>query len=205
MKNNYVRRYLLDIKLAKWGFICLAALIICYTICVFFLNKAEHKFNFHSHPSSEGNNIDNPPQEKALLVQAVFHGQDKDGQPFHIKAKRAAQTSPNDIKLQDIQAEFVWKRDILIHINSVLGLLKQREKIIELNRQITVQSANGYNIATDDLLVNYATNQAKITTGVNIESPFGRIYAQELLADKNLEHIVFTGNVHVTLYPNKLR
>lgn len=202
MKKNYVRRYLLDIQIAKWIFACLTLLIVGYIIYAFFLNKAEHKFNFHSQSSAAKSAIDNNAPEKALLLQAVFHGQDKEGQAFHIKAKRAAQISQYEVKLTDIQADFLWKTNIPIYISSTSGTLKQREKTVELTEQIDIKSADGYTIKADDMLINYATGQVKIAEGVNIDSPVGKITAQELLADKSTETILFKHKVHATLYPN---
>src|SRR3546814_16505589 len=83
--------------------------------------------------------------ERLKIVQAVYRGEDRRGQPFVISAGSAVQQTSRDpvVKLQDMAAR-IQMRDGPAHIVAKSGLYDMESETVEVDGQVAVGADGGY-------------------------------------------------------------
>src|SRR3546814_18551228 len=87
--------------------------------------------------------------ERLKIVQAVYRGEDRRGQPFVISAGSAVQQTSRDpvVKLQDMAAR-IQMRDGPAHIVAKSGLYDMDSATDDVDGTVTVRAAGGYDLHT---------------------------------------------------------
>ncbi len=142
------------------------------------------------------------------MLDPSFTGRTQDGEPYTVTAEWALPDSPKPsrIVLKKIRAEMTLKDSRLAEITATDGVFFPDIKRLRIENGVALSTSDGYKLHTSAATVD-AQNRTLQTDGdVSADGPVGSIRADLLEALDAEDRIVkFTGNVRVTIVPEKIR
>lgn len=142
-----------------------------------------------------------PTIAKNELINPRFESQDDKSQPFTITAKRAIQSSKDaDVILLDTpMADIILNDNTWLAAQAIQGAYRQNEERLLLKGEVKLFHDQGYELKTEQLLVNLKTRQARSDVPVTGQGPAGTIEAQGMIAQMETGLLIFKGPVKLVL------
>jgi lipopolysaccharide export system protein LptC len=138
-----------------------------------------------------------------LMNRPRFQGIDSKNQPYNITAETATQPNLDTMSLKKTTA------DITLHDGKWLSLMADKafftlsKKTLVLTGAVNIFTDSGYELRTASAVVNLLIGTAAGDDPVDIQGMPGTLRAKGFRLTNQGNNIVFTGPVHMTLYPVK--
>lgn len=132
---------------------------------------------------------------------ARYMGTDENRQPYSITADLARIEQEGEYSLEMPKADLTMEDGTWLVMTADNGRFFQDRQELELIGQVNLFHDTGYEISTEELMMDLARNSAESHTPVSGHGPFGELRSQGLkLIDKG-RVIYFTGPAELILYP----
>lgn len=132
---------------------------------------------------------------------ARYMGTDDNRQPYSITADLARIETDGLYSLEMPKADLTLEDGTWLVLTADTGRFRQGQQELELEGGVNLFHDTGYEISTDQLMVDLKRNVAESRTPVAGHGPFGELRSQGLkLIDKG-RIIYFTGPAELILYP----
>jgi len=142
-----VARYTRFVRSTKLTLAVLAGILICMVLFYPLLQDSGVHVAFTS-IEKKG------PSSPTQMINARFHGLDKEDQPFNITAKTATQIDDNTVGLDHLTGDISLKSGAWLSVSGDTGVFKMKEKGLDLKGSIEMFDDEGYEFRTERLHVN---------------------------------------------------
>ena len=144
--------------------------------------------------------------ERLRVDNALYRGQDNDGQPFSLTAGEAVQRSSAEgiVRLQDLVARILLPGGParLIAGGGAYDLDDDR---VNVPGEVRFAAADGYNLLTRDVLIDLKSKTLRGADGVSGSVPAGTFSADRMEVDLAARVVALEGNAKMRMIPGKLR
>lgn len=134
------------------------------------------------------------------MINARFHGMDKDDQPFNMTAVTATQKDANTLLLDKLNADISLKSGVWLSVAANTGVFTMKEKHLDLNGAVEMFDDQGYEFRTETMAVEVGSKKAVTHSPVEGQGPLGTLHSHGAIINGITQVIEFEGPVQVTLY-----
>jgi lipopolysaccharide export system protein LptC len=193
---------LLDIisRRAKFIFsIKIMLVVVCLSIILFVMYRAvmgdkDGRFNLMF--SGVETNVGG----ESVMLKPHFQGYDEQGQPFNIRASKAAQKSADIVVMDNITADVSLKDSTWLSIVSGSGEVNLKNRTAALRGEVNLYYDNGYELKTDVANLDLNNWTVKGDKQLKGQGPAGLLEANSFeIIDKG-NTIKLTNGVRLTIY-----
>jgi lipopolysaccharide export system protein LptC len=133
-----------------------------------------------------------------------FVGVDKQGQAYTVTAEEAIQDKADAerVDLTSPEADISLKNGSWFHLQAKTGLIRPKLNTIDLDGQVELYSADGWEAHGSAVSANLDEGTARSDLPVTGQGPAGTISADRFEAWDGGNRIRFTGNVRMTVMPS---
>lgn len=144
--------------------------------------------------------------ERLKVIEALYRGEDSNGQPFSLRAGSAVQRSSREpvVQLRDLEAR--------LQVDGNASVVTAREGLYNMDREqmsaigpIQFQSADGYRLTTRDVDIDLKSRRLESKSRVDGRMPVGTFGADHLNADLKARTVTLNGNARLHIDQNGLR
>lgn len=144
--------------------------------------------------------------ERLKVVEALYRGEDSNGQPFSLRAGSAVQKSSREpiVQLRDLEAR--------LKIDGNASVVAARQGLYNMDREqmsiigpIQFQSSDGYRLTTRDVEIDLKTRRLHSQKRVDGRMPVGAFRADHLNADLKARTVTLSGNARLHIDQNGMR
>jgi lipopolysaccharide export system protein LptC len=142
---------------------------------------------------------------KNELLNPRFESEDDRKQPFTITALKAVQSSTDSdvITLEKPMADITLKNKAWLSAEALQGTYRQNDERLVLKGSVRLFHDHGYEMKTEELVIDLKTNKAWSTTPVYGQGPSGTLRANKgMSVDLNEGKLIFNGRVNLVLNRN---
>jgi lipopolysaccharide export system protein LptC len=139
--------------------------------------------------------------EKPRMENPRFEGVDGKNRPFTVTAKEAIQEDITTVNLIELKANITLEEGKWLAISAQQGVLQIPNKKMLLSGMVKVNSAEGEEFTTDQILVNLATGDTWGPKPVQARAAMGSISADSFQFSMFYKAIRFSKNVKLIIYP----
>jgi lipopolysaccharide export system protein LptC len=141
-------------------------------------------------------------KQRMKLQSATYRGEDSEGRPFVLKAGSAVQQSSAEpiVQIDDLAAQIKLSEGPA-RIVAPGGTYNMNTEKVALDGPISVRTATGYTLDTNDATVDLKTRTMKSDGGVSGTTPQGNFRADTMSADLEDRTVSLDGNVHLRIVP----
>jgi lipopolysaccharide export system protein LptC len=142
---------------------------------------------------------------KIVMEAPHLTGFTTDARPYEITARAAAQdmTKPGFLELQDITAHIDMKDGQKVKLKAENGLYDTKADVLKLSDHIVLVTDSGYEARLSEATVNMGSGHIESDHPVNVKLLNGWLNSNHLEILNNGEAVRFTGDVELTLNPEK--
>ena len=147
---------------------------------------------------------DTPIPEEATMINPRYEGIDENRRPFMITADIARQLQPNDRETIDMQspaADLFDDAGKWLAITADNGVYQRDQEVLLLDGNVNIFHDDGYELQTEQAVVDLATDLATSSTPTFGQGSFGTITSEGLRVEERGARVFFTGRAHMVLYP----
>ena len=136
------------------------------------------------------------------LINPKFQSEDANGNPYSITADKATQNTENMdlLLLQQPVADLSLKSGDTLSLKAKNGLYSQEKRDLDLDGQVEIHHASGYEIKTDKMKINVKGQIITSDTHVTGTGPQADISASGLQVDGNTKILIFNGPAKLILH-----
>lgn len=140
---------------------------------------------------------------RPTMVNARFLATDDQGQPYTITADIAWQEQGVEeiVFMETLTGDILLKSGAWLALSADRGVFDQVEELLILESQVDLFSDLGYELHTDYAEVDLRAGTAEGDRPVAGQGPAGLLDAGGFRIADNGDRILFTGGVHMTVYP----
>lgn len=144
--------------------------------------------------------------ERLKVIEALYRGEDSNGEPFSLRAGSAVQKSSREpvVRLRDLEAR--------LKIDGNASLVAARQGLYNMDREqmsiigpIQFQSSDGYRLTTRDVEIDLNTRRLHSQNRVDGRMPVGTFGADHLNADLKARTVTLSGNARLHIDQNGMR
>ncbi|WP_375594215.1 LPS export ABC transporter periplasmic protein LptC [Algihabitans albus] len=149
---------------------------------------------------------DAPIPEEATMINPRYEGIDENRRPFMITADVARQLQPNDRETIDMQspaADLFDDAGKWLAITADNGVYRRDQEVLLLDGNVNIFHDDGYELQTEQAVVDLATDLATSSTPTFGQGSFGTITSEGLRVEERGARVFFTGRAHMVLYPTE--
>ncbi len=141
--------------------------------------------------------------ERLKVTQALYRGQDTDGQPFSLRAGSAIQKSSRErvVQLRDLEARMKLKDDSAV-ITAGRGQYDMAREMVGIVGPVVFQTSSGYRFTTRDVDIDLTRRQLESRTAVDGRMPIGTFSGDRLTADLNARTVAIDGRARLRIDQN---
>lgn len=141
--------------------------------------------------------------ERLKVAQALYRGQDTQGQPFSLRAGSAIQQSSRErvVQLRDLEARMKLKDDSAV-ITAGRGHYDMTDETVGIDGPVVFQTSSGYRFTTRDVDIDLTKRQLESRTAVDGRMPIGTFSADRLTADLNARTVALDGRARLRIDQN---
>lgn len=123
-------------------------------------------------------------KERMRVTEAVYRGEDSNGQPFAIRAGSAVQTTSRDpvVRLADLSARIALE-DGPATIGAKTGRYDMQSEKVMVDGPVRFEAADGYRLDTRDVTVDLKSRTVQSGGAVDGSMPLGTFTAGRLTGD----------------------
>ena len=144
--------------------------------------------------------------ERLRVDNALYRGQDNDGQPFSLTAGEAVQRSSAEgiVRLQDLVARILLPAGPA-RLTANGGAYDLDEDRVNVPGEVRFAAADGYNLITRNVLIDLAAKTLRGTNGVSGSVPAGTFSANRMEVDLAARTVALEGDARMRMIPGELR
>ncbi len=149
---------------------------------------------------------DTPVPEEATMVNPRYEGIDKNRRPFMVTADLARQLEPGDgetIDMDQPAADLFDDEGNWLAITADHGIYERSQDVLLLDGNVNVFHDEGYELQTEQAVVDLAADTATSSTATYGQGTFGTITSQGLRVEDRGARVLFTGKAHMVIYPDE--
>jgi lipopolysaccharide export system protein LptC len=140
-------------------------------------------------------------KERLRVTQALYRGEDSNGQPFSLTAKSAVQQTSADpvVKLDTLAAKIALQGGQATLV-APRGTYNLNNEQVGLDGPVSFRSADGYKLDTHDVDLDMQTRKLASRNPVTGTMPLGAFSADRMQADLDKRIVVLQGHarLHIT-------
>jgi lipopolysaccharide export system protein LptC len=145
--------------------------------------------------------VEKGPAAPTQMINAQFHGLDKENQPFNVTAKTATQQNENTLLLDKVAGDISLKTGVWLSVTANSGIFTVKDRLLDLKGAIDMFNDEGYEFRTEVLHVNVGQKTAVTHAHVEGQGALGTLKAEGADFDGKTGVIIFHGPVFVTVHP----
>ncbi|HTH28398.1 MAG TPA: LPS export ABC transporter periplasmic protein LptC [Sphingobium sp.] len=144
--------------------------------------------------------------ERLKVVEALYRGEDSNGQPFSLRAGSAVQKSSREpiVQLRDLEARLKIDGNASV-VAARHGLYNMDREQMSIVGPIQFQSSDGYRLTTRDVEIDLKTRRLHSQKRVDGRMPVGAFRADHLSADLKARTVTLSGNARLHIDQNGMR
>ena len=145
-------------------------------------------------------------EDRLVVANAMYRGEDNQGRPFTVTAASAVQVSAADpvVRMKGLVARILMS-DGPAELSAQGGNYDYDREAIDVAGPVTFAAADGYRMTTGHVAIDLKGQQVIGDEGVNGAIPAGTFAARRLVADLNARTIALEGNARLVMTPGELR
>jgi lipopolysaccharide export system protein LptC len=130
-------------------------------------------------------------------------GYTRDGRPYELTARAAAQdlTNPTVLELKGVRAKVTMQDKSTVDLSAATGMYDTKGDTMILRTDVVVTSSAGYSVRLNEAKVDVKTNRIVSDQPVEVTLSNGTVKANRLEVSDNGDVMQFAGDVDVTLVP----
>ncbi|MGB7407910.1 MAG: LPS export ABC transporter periplasmic protein LptC [Pontixanthobacter sp.] len=144
--------------------------------------------------------------ERLRVDNALYRGQDNDGQPFSLTAGEAVQRSSAEgiVRLQEVVARILLPGGPA-RLTAGGGAYDLDRDRVDVPGEVRFAAADGYNLLTRNVLIDLDGKTLRGSGGVSGTVPAGTFSANRMEVDLAARTVALDGNATMRMIPGKLR
>ena len=137
-------------------------------------------------------------KERMRATDALYRGTDSKGQPFSLRADSAVQVSSRDpvVRLEELSARIALPEGPAV-LRANRGRYDMESERVAVDGPVLFESADGYRLATRDVLVDLTTRRAVSQGRVDGRMPLGTFSADRMRADLEARTVTLDGRARL--------
>lgn len=145
-------------------------------------------------------------EDRLVVANAMYRGEDNEGRPFTVTAANAVQVSAADpvVRMEGLVARLLMK-DGPAELAAKGGRYDYDRETVDVDGPVTFTAADGYRMTTGHVAIDLKGQRVLGNGGVNGAIPAGTFSAERLVADLNARTIALEGKARLVMTPGKLR
>ncbi len=145
-------------------------------------------------------------EDRLVVEQAMYRGEDNEGRPFTVTAASAVQVSAADpvVRMKGLVARILMS-DGPAELAAQGGSYDYDREAVDVDGPVTFTAADGYRMTTGHVAIDLKGQRVLGNGGVNGAIPAGTFSAERLVADLNARTIALEGKARLVMTPGKLR
>lgn len=145
-------------------------------------------------------------EDRLVVEQAMYRGEDNEGRPFTVTAASAVQVSAADpvVRMKGLVARILMS-DGPAELAAQGGSYDYDREAVDVDGPVTFTAADGYRMTTGHVAIDLKGQRVVGQGGVNGAIPAGTFSAERLVADLNARTIALEGRARLEMTPGKLR
>ncbi|MEA3263419.1 MAG: LPS export ABC transporter periplasmic protein LptC [Pseudomonadota bacterium] len=145
-------------------------------------------------------------EDRLVVEQAMYRGEDNEGRPFTVTAASAVQVSAADpvVRMKGLVARILMS-DGPAELAAQGGSYDYDREAVDVDGPVTFTAADGYRMTTGHVAIDLKGQRVLGQGGVNGAIPAGTFSAERLVADLNARTIALEGRARLVMTPGKLR
>jgi lipopolysaccharide export system protein LptC len=138
---------------------------------------------------------------KITMESPHLSGYTPDRRPYEVRAKTATQdlTDPNHVDLKALRAKVLMEDRTTITLDARNGLFDTKEQLLDLHKDIFLQSSTGYEARLSQAFVDIGKGTVTSEEHVDVKLLNGTLTADKLRITEGGEMVRFEGNVVLNL------
>lgn len=145
-------------------------------------------------------------EDRLVVADAMYRGEDNAGRPFTVTAANAVQVSAADpvVRMEGLVARLLMN-DGPAELAAQGGRYDYDREAVDVDGPVTFTAADGYRMTTGHVAIDLKGQRVLGNGGVNGAIPAGTFSAERLVADLNARTIALEGRARLVMTPGKLR
>jgi lipopolysaccharide export system protein LptC len=138
---------------------------------------------------------------KITMESPHLSGYSTDQRPYELWAKTATQdiTDPDHVDLNTLRAKVLMEDQTIVTLDAVNGLFDSKQQLLNLHKDIFLQSSTGYEARLTQALVDIGKGAVSSDEHVDVKLLNGTLSADRLRIINSGEVVRFEGNVVMNL------
>jgi len=145
-------------------------------------------------------------EDRLVVANAMYRGEDNQGRPFTVTAASAVQASLADpvVRMKGMVARILMA-DGPAELSAQGGNYDYDREAVDVAGPVTFSAADGYRMTTGHVAIDLKGQRVLGDGGVSGAIPAGTFAAQRLVADLNARTVALEGNARLVMTPGQLR
>lgn len=145
-------------------------------------------------------------EDRLVVANAMYRGEDNQGRPFTVTAASAVQASLTDpvVRMKGMVARILMA-DGPAELSAQGGNYDYDREAVDVAGPVTFSAADGYRMTTGHVAIDLKGQRVLGDGGVSGAIPAGTFAAQRLVADLNARTVALEGNARLVMTPGQLR
>jgi lipopolysaccharide export system protein LptC len=141
---------------------------------------------------------------KVTMESPHMAGYSADRRPYDVWANTAVQdvTDPDHVELHTLRSKMLMEDQSIVTLEAVKGLMDTKQQLLDLHKDIYVQTSNGYEAWLSQAFVDMNKNTVTSDEHVDVKWADGKISADTMKITNGGETVRFDG--HVVMNIDKL-
>ena len=138
---------------------------------------------------------------KITMESPHLSGYSTDQRPYELWAKTATQdlTDPDHLDLKTLRAKLLMEDQSVVTLDALTGLYDSKEQLLDLHKDIFLQTTTGYEVRLTQAFVDMAKNTVTSDEHVDVKFTNGTVTSDRLRVTGGGEVVRFEGNVVMNL------
>jgi lipopolysaccharide export system protein LptC len=138
---------------------------------------------------------------KITMESPHLSGYTNDRRPYELWAKTATQdlTDPDHLDLKTLRAKLLMEDQSVLTLDALTGLYDSKEQLLDLHKDIFLQTTTGYEVRLTQAFVDMAKNTVTSDEHVDVKFTNGTVTSDRLRVTGGGEVVRFEGNVVMNL------
>jgi lipopolysaccharide export system protein LptC len=138
---------------------------------------------------------------KVTMESPHLSGYTNDRRPYELWAKTATQdlTDPDHLDLKTLRAKLLMEDQSVVTLDALTGLYDSKEQLLDLHKDIFLQTTTGYEVRLTQAFVDMAKNTVTSDEHVDVKFTNGTVTSDRLRVTGGGEVVRFEGNVVMNL------
>lgn len=145
-------------------------------------------------------------KERMRVSEALYRGEDSQGQPFSLRAGSAVQKSSREpiVDLNDMSARILLSQGPAV-LNARKGRYDMDKERVAVDGPVQFEAAGGYRLTTRDVGIDLKTRRMRSAGRVDGRIPIGTFSGDHLDADLNARTVTLNGRASLRIEQNGIK